>query len=140
MERTHYGQHPDCFGCKVLGVNFAPSAMPSRRDGAHCAIAKDGDKQLSKDLATFKGLREKGYNPKHIDGITELEKRVETGFELEHGMSMQDMAKTTPSARRGDADARRDIAKGAPEFSKRAIEAHEHFQKQDATKPGEITV
>ncbi len=30
MERTHHGQHEDCFGCKVHSIQVNPYAMPSR--------------------------------------------------------------------------------------------------------------
>ena len=125
---------------KLRSLQFTPSSMPSRRDGAHCAAANKADKELSRDLATFKTLREQGYNPKHIDGLTELEKHVESGFEIERGQSAADMAASTPSAKRGDADAGRDIAKGAPEFRKRALEAKAHLDKQDFRDPGGMVV
>lgn len=33
QEKTHDGRHgPDCFGCRIQGVNFDPRAMPSRRN------------------------------------------------------------------------------------------------------------
>ena len=124
MQRTHYGQHgDDCFGCRVLSISFAPSAMPSRRDGAHCAIAKAGDRRLEKDLVAYRSLAEDGMAPKSINGSHEMAMRAESAFEVERGMTATDMAKQTPSYRRGDSDAMRDIAKGAPEFRRRAEEA-----------------
>lgn len=123
---------------KLRSLQFTPSSMPSRRDGAHCASANKADKELSKDLATFKTLREQGYSPKGIDGLTELEKHVESAFEIERGQSAAEMAKTSPSYKRGDADARRDVAKGAPEYRRRALEAKAHLDRQDASKPGEL--
>jgi hypothetical protein len=125
---------------KLQSLQFTPSSMPSRRDGAHCASANKADKELSKDLATFKTLREQGYNPKHIDGLTELEKHVESGLEIERGQSAAEIAMTTPSAQREDPSSMRDIHKGAPEFRRRMLEAHDHFSKQDPSKPGEMTV
>jgi hypothetical protein len=124
---------------KLLSLQFAPSAMPSRRDGAHCAIAKAGDKKLSKDLESYKRMAESGLRPKSLENAAEIESRCESSFEVERGMSAADMAKTTPSFKRGDSDAQRDVAKGAPEFRRRALEAVEHFAKQDPTRPGEIT-
>ena len=31
-EGPHDGTHSGCFGCRIKGVAFAPSAMPSRRN------------------------------------------------------------------------------------------------------------
>lgn len=76
------------------------------------------------DMPVYKDLAEKGYNPKSIDGIADLANRADSGLEIEMGRSFQDIAKTTPSYVAGDTGSRRDVEKGAPEFRKRALEAH----------------
>lgn len=128
MERTHWGQHGDeCFGCRIQTVSIAPSATPSRRGGGHALSVNRMEKQWGVDMPAYKRLREQGYNPKSIDGVAELEKKVESGLELEMGRSFQDVAATTPSYLAGDSGSRRDVAKGAPEFRKRALEAHKQL-------------
>lgn len=32
MKRRHYGQHEDCFGCKIVGIQLSPAATPTRRN------------------------------------------------------------------------------------------------------------
>ena len=32
--RKHYGQHEDCFGCKLHSIQWDPRAMPSRKSSA----------------------------------------------------------------------------------------------------------
>lgn len=83
-------------------------------------------------MPVYKDLAEKGYNPKSIDGIADLSNRVESGLELEMGRSFQDIAKTTPSYQAGDTGSVRDVKKGAPEFRKRALEAHKELTGKSA--------
>jgi len=116
---------------KLLSISFAASSMPSRGGNAHVVTANTAEDRLAKDSQTFKNLREKGFNPKGINGLHELEKRAETSLEISMGKSSADMAKDTPSYRRGDADARRDVEKGAPEYRRRAVEAQAALDKGD---------
>jgi len=143
MIRTHGVDHwdPDaCWGCRVQTVQVAPSAMPSRGEGRHCAIAKAEDRKLSKDMTSFKRMMEQGLKPKSLTGAAEIESKCGSALEVERGQSAAEIAMTTPSAQREDPSSMRDIHKGAPEFRRRMLEAHEHFAKQDPTKPGEMNV
>ena len=143
MIRTHGVDHwdPDaCFGCKVQTAQIAPSAMPSRGDGKHCAIAKAGDRALSEDMTSFKRMMEQGLKPHSLTGAADIERKCESALEVERGKSAAEIAMTTPSAQRGDAGSMQDIARGAPEFRRRMLEAHDHFSKQDPTRPGEMVV
>jgi hypothetical protein len=105
--------------------------MPSRGGNAHVVSANQAEESLSKDSQTFKNLRQAGFNPKGINGAHELEKRAESALEIAMGKTAVQLASDTPSARRGDAGARRDIAKGAPEYRKRAVEAQSALDKGD---------
>lgn len=141
--RTHGVTHwdpDDCFGCKAQTVGVAPSAMPSRGDGRHCEIAKYEDRKLDQDLTSYKRMAEQGLKPKSLTGAADIERKCESALEVERGASAAEIAMTTPSAKREDPSSMRDIARGAPEFRRRMLEAHEHFSKQDATKPGEMVV
>ena len=141
--RTHGVDHwdPDaCFGCKIHTIGVAPSAMPSRGSGRHCEIAKNEDRKLAKDLTSYKRMAEQGLKPKSLTGAAEIESKCGSALEVERGQSAAEIAMTTPSAKREDPSSMRDIARGAPEFRRRMLEAHDHFAKQDPSKPGEMTV
>lgn len=126
------------FRDKLLSISFAASAMPSRGGNAHVVSANREDQKLAKDLDSYKRMAEGGLRPKSLSGAAEIESRCESAFEVERGQSAAEMAQTSPSYKRGDADARRDVAKGAPEYRRRALEAVEHFSHQNASKPGEL--
>lgn len=32
MKRRHWGQHEDCFGCKILSIDISPKATPTRKN------------------------------------------------------------------------------------------------------------
>lgn len=51
MERTHFGQHEDCFGCKVQSVQLAPSAVPTRQMSAPQTPAMTEARKDAKDNA-----------------------------------------------------------------------------------------
>lgn len=130
MVKTHGVTHWDpegCWGCRIQTVSVAPSATPSRGGGGHALSVNRMEQQWDKDMPVAKRLMDQGYDIKSIDGVAELEKRVGSGLELEMGRSFQDVAKDTPSYVAGDAGSRRDVAKGAPEFRKRALEAHKEL-------------
>lgn len=145
MEQTHGVTHwdpDDCFGCRIQTTNFAPSAMPSRRDGAHCAAANRSEKQLERDLPAYKRMRKAGMNPKSTQGAADLESRAESSLEVEMGKSFVDVAKGTRSYQSGDVGALRDVSRGAPEFRRRAVEANDEMRKTawkrtDRSKPAE---
>ena len=135
MERTHGITHwdpDDCFGCKMQTVVVGlPKDTPTRNGAPHVIAANEAEAKLAEDAPAFARLTKQGYKPKGINGLAELEKRVESGFELAVGKSAAQMAAATPSARRGDAGARRDIARGAPEYRRRALEAQKALEKGD---------
>jgi hypothetical protein len=105
--------------------------MPSRGGGKHCEIAKIEDRKLAKDLESYERMRKQGLRPKATSGASEVESKCESAFEVERGMSAADMARLSPSAQRDEAGARRDIAKGAPEYRRRALEAKAELDKGD---------
>jgi hypothetical protein len=43
------------------------------------------EKQLGKDLAAYKSLRQQGIQPKCIDGSADLATRATTSYEIESG-------------------------------------------------------
>jgi hypothetical protein len=125
MERTHFGDGshgPDCFGCKILSVGIAPSAMPSRHP--HAARVRVSDKKLEQDLQAFKVARQGGMSLKAIDGAHDLMQRAESTFEAEKGQTAVEMAKSTKAYKSGDAAAHVDVSRGAKEYRKRAEETH----------------
>lgn len=135
MERTHGITHWDpegCFGCKMQTVCIGlPKDTPTRNGHAHVVAANEAEAKLTRDAPAFEGLRKAGYNPKSINGCADLESRAESALEIAVGKTAAEMAAQTPSALRGDAGARRDIAKGAPEYRRRAVEAQKALDKGD---------
>lgn len=93
---------PNCFGCKLESVSFAPSAMPTRNPGA--ARAAVTDPQLDKDRDAYKRLRRDGEQPKHVGGSAHLEATASESFEITTGRIISD-----------DAD-RKQFAKGFDEM------------------------
>lgn len=92
MTGIHRLHHPEpvegCIGCKVLSVSVAPSATPSRGDGARAAEINAKDKQLDLDRAAYKRLRRDGLQPNDVDGSAELEKRVIDQIELDYKIAI----------------------------------------------------
>lgn len=85
----HLERHPQpvdgCFGCKILSVQVAPSATPSRNRGAEVVRINEKESGWDVDLPAYKRLRKQGLQPKSIDGCAQLEKHAETKHELEMG-------------------------------------------------------
>jgi hypothetical protein len=133
--RNHGVTHFDpegCFGCKVMTVSFAPSAMPSRGAGAHCATANTAEKQLSKDLDAYKRMRKAGLNPRATKGAARVESECGSEYEVLRGKSARDMCKETISWREGDIGTQKDVSQDGKQFRKRADEVLK------ATRAGEI--
>ena len=72
-----------CFGCKIKSVSFAASAMPTRHPQA--ASTQKWDKQLHKDRAAFKAMRDQGIQPASLKGAADLQARASTKHEIETG-------------------------------------------------------
>ena len=77
---------PDCFGCKIQTISFAPSAMPSRNMEA--AAKNEAEKQLQKDLPAYARLRSEGMQPKSTKGAAALEANATSKVEVETGVIM----------------------------------------------------
>lgn len=85
----HRETHPTldvegCFACKVTGVTFGASAMPTRKPEEHRTI--DKERILDKDLDAYKRLRRDGVQPKGIDGSAKIEARAEERYQVEMGI------------------------------------------------------
>lgn len=125
MDRTHGATHfdPDnCFGCKVMTVGVAPSAMPSRHPQAASNVHREN--QLVKDLAAFKRMRLDGLEPKAMTGAAKIESECESPYEVASGQPAHKMAKGK--------DAGKPVSQRGKEWRRRANEAH------DAVRKGEV--
>jgi len=125
VKRTHGIKHWDpegCFGCKVMTVGVAPSAMPSRNPTA--ARNATAEAALVKDLDAFKRMRLDGQMPKSTKGAAEIERYAESSFEVQSGQLAKDKAKGR--------DATRPISKRGSEWRRRTVDAF------DASKKGQL--
>ena len=77
-----------CFGCKIKSVSFAASAMPTRHPQA--ASTQKWDRQLHKDRAAFKAMRDQGIQPASLKGAADLQDRASTKHEIETGKILGD--------------------------------------------------
>jgi hypothetical protein len=77
---------PNCFGCKLESVTFAPSAMATRNPNAARAAVKDP--QLDKDREAYRRLRRNGEQPRHVEGSAKLEATSESSAEVTTGLLM----------------------------------------------------
>jgi hypothetical protein len=85
MRRTHgpnSGHPPGCFGCKVLDVQIAPSATPSR---SNAAAINAREARMGKDIAAYKSLRADGLQPKQVTGSADLARHATHPLEVEMG-------------------------------------------------------
>jgi hypothetical protein len=88
----HAEKHPGldvegCFGCKVAGVSFPASIMPSRSSGAaHARWVNDTEARWHKDMPAYKRLVQDGLQPPKIDGCAELESKARSKVEVESGV------------------------------------------------------
>ena len=88
-DMKHRETHPElnvegCFACRIAGVAFASSAMPSRRN--HAASVNATEKRWSKDMDAYKRLRRDGLQPASVDGASNLEKKAEHRSQIETGI------------------------------------------------------
>lgn len=82
--RTHPVPVDGCYGCKLMQVSIAPSAMPFRHPEAAGSVAMEG--RWDKDMPAYKRLRRDGLQPPHIDGCAELEAKAETPTQVQTGL------------------------------------------------------
>jgi len=85
----HREVHPDldvdgCFGCRIAGVAFAASSMPSRKIATNDIDATE--RRWSKDMDAYKRLKRDGLQPAKIDGSAEMEKKAEHRSQVETGI------------------------------------------------------
>lgn len=64
-----------CFGCRIAGVSFAASSMPSRKLENNRIEATE--RQWSKDMDAYKRLKQDGLQPANIDGAANIEKKAD---------------------------------------------------------------
>lgn len=87
---THRDLHPQlvdgCFACKIRTINLAPSATPSRRQGAHAAEHNRKERQLGRDLDAYKRLRRDGVQPTRTNGAAHVEQAATCVEQIESGM------------------------------------------------------
>lgn len=81
MIRKHWGQHADCFPCKISTIQFGASSMPGRRAQAVAMTATEAEWQ--RDIPAYKQLRADGYQPRSTQGADELAARATTREEIE---------------------------------------------------------
>ncbi len=91
---------PDCGGTaqQVLGrgLHIGAGALPNKRAG----LLRDIDKEamLSEDMGAYKRMRDRGMQPKAIDGASVVEKTAGDNFDIEYG-KFYGRAKTRAEAR-----------------------------------------
>lgn len=88
-DMKHQEVHPSldvegCFGCRIAGVSFAASSMPSRRIEASQINATE--RRWEKDMDAYKRLRRDGLQPAKIDGAREVEQKAEHRSQVETGI------------------------------------------------------
>ena len=120
MERTHGVTHYDpdnCFGCHVQTIQYSPSCFPSTPGGRKVAQDNKAERQLGKDLDSFKRLTVGGTMPKRIDGSARFEQEAQVPYEIESGQLASQRAKGP------------DATRGGREWARRAQSAHEELTK-----------
>lgn len=130
MKRTHGETHytpESCFGCHVLGVNFAPSIFTTTPGGKKAAANKQAESNLVQDLDSFKRMRLAGLHPRSTTGARRVESMAESTFEVESGQLAAHKAKGR--------DARKPISKRGKEWRRRSEEAHQELKKGNALEP-----
>lgn len=78
----------ESYRAHLLSVGFAAAAMPSRKGTVAQTEAKERD--LSKDLAAYKRLRNEGLQPAHVDGTHRIEQGAQHVAEVETGRLVSD--------------------------------------------------
>ena len=128
------GEAPNILRCahcggtakQVLGVGLmiGAGALPNKRAGVLVTDKKDA--ALSDDLDAYKRMRNRGMQPKQIDGASTIENTVSDNFDIEYG-KFYGRAKTRKEARER-------IRSGLDEASQVAAETGNDWLKQ-AAKP-----
>ena len=85
----HREIHPNldvegCFGCRIAGVSFAASSMPSRKQDNNRIEATE--RQWSKDMDAYKRLKQDGLEPAKIDGAANIEKKADHSSQVVTGI------------------------------------------------------
>lgn len=85
----HREIHPNldvegCFGCRIAGVSFAASSMPSRKQDNNRIEATE--RQWSKDMDAYKRLKQDGLQPAKIDGAANIEKKADHSSQVVTGI------------------------------------------------------
>lgn len=117
---------PDCQGTAVQvlgrGLRIGAGALPTKRAG----VIRDLDKEsaLSADMGAYKRMRERGIQPKQIDGASVVEDHVADTFDCEYG-KFYGRAKTRDEARER-------IRSGLNEASELAEESGNAWLKKNA--------
>ena len=127
MIRTHGETHYDpdtCFGCHVLGVQFAPSIFTTTPGGAKAADNNRRERGLVKDLDAFKRMRQAGQQPRATRGAAKVESQAESEYEIVSGQFAHEKAKGK--------DAGKPVSQRGKEWRRRANAAY------DAVKKGEV--
>ena len=127
MIRTHGETHYDpdgCFGCHVLGVQFAPSIFTTTPGGAKAADNNRRERGLVKDLDAFKRMRTAGQQPRATRGAAKVESQAESEYEIVSGQFAHEKAKGK--------DAGKPVSQRGKEWRRRANAAY------DAVKKGEV--
>jgi len=82
MIRTHFGQHDDCFGCKIRTVQYGPVI-----DVAPQTLT---ERRWDRDMPAYARLRRDGLQPRSVDGAGDLEQRLVGGqMEIDMGHLLQ---------------------------------------------------
>jgi hypothetical protein len=82
---------PNCYPCKLKGVTFAQSAMPTRHPNA--AATKVGDRRLERDLRAYKAMRHNGVQPRHTRGAADFQAQASSEIEFSMGRIIPDVSK-----------------------------------------------
>lgn len=76
---------PECGKTSVLvigaGVNIAPSALEVR--GAQARMTNDLEARWQKDMPAYKRMRNRGIQPKSVDGAAALENTVDDQMDID---------------------------------------------------------
>ncbi len=73
-----------CFGCRIAGVSFSASSMPSRKHDNNRIEATE--RQWSKDMDAYKRLKQDGLQPSQIDGAANIEKKADHSSQVVTGI------------------------------------------------------
>jgi predicted nucleic acid-binding Zn ribbon protein len=73
------------------GVQIAPSALEGK--GAAVRASNGKDRELDKDMGSYKRMRGRGLQPSQIDGASKLENEVNDGFDIAYKQRLQAVKK-----------------------------------------------